>query len=86
MKRAAMDRPRAIRIWRKRSSLSTRLGHFDREYYPGHFRKGLRVGGCGNSACWLCHGGKIEGRPTIQEWRHDLSYRDQLSEAAIGLT
>lgn len=83
MKRAALDRPRAIRAWRQHAILNSTFGFSSREYHPGHFRKGLRVGGCGNPACRLCHAGKIDGYPSLKEFRHNLTYREQLTDAAL---
>jgi hypothetical protein len=37
---------------------------------PGHFRKGRRIGGCGNARCQLCHAEKFPHRkPTRQEMK-----------------
>lgn len=48
MRRAALERPRTLRVWRQHLA-----GHSDTdlcrcEFQPGRFRKGERVGGCGN--------------------------------------
>jgi len=83
MKRAALDRQRSVRAWRRYMAAPDLAGHPDRSLQPGHFRKGLRIGGCGNSGCRLCHAGKIDGYPTLQEWRHSFSYREQLLDAAV---
>jgi hypothetical protein len=81
MKRAALERPRSVRVWRDHAEISGGIGHSYRELHPGHFRKGLRVGGCCSTACWLCHASKLGGFPTMQESRHLLSFREQLAEA-----
>ena len=64
-------------------ALNEILGHPGGDVGPGHFRKGLRVGGCGNSACRLCHAGKLDGYPSLQEYRHDFTYREQLADTAV---
>ena len=83
MKRAALDRPRAVRTWRRHLELASTLAPLNYQLRPGHLRKGLRIGGCGNSTCRLCHAGKIDGYPTLQESRHNLTYCEQLAEAAV---
>lgn len=79
MKRAAMERPRAHRTMLRHVAMYALPAH---ELHAGHFRKGLRVGGCGNAACRLCHAGKLDGFPTLQQWRHDLTFREQLNDVA----
>ncbi len=83
MKRAALERQRAVRIWRQHAALNSSLHSGNPELHPGHFRKGLRVAGCGNAGCRLCHSGKIDGSPTLREWRHNFTYREQIIESAV---
>jgi hypothetical protein len=82
MRRAALERPRTLRVWRQHLA-----GHSDSdlcrcEFQPGRFRKGERVGGCGNPRCWLCHAGKLMGDPTLQELRAMDAEQDGLLEYA----
>jgi hypothetical protein len=82
MKRAALERLLSVRVWRHHAEISALFGQSGSELHPGHFRKGRRAGGCGNTACWLCHPAKLGGIPTLQESRHRLSYREQLADAS----
>src|SRR5207248_10486161 len=50
------------------------------EFQIGRFRKGQRVGGCGKARCYLCHGEKLCKRPTPQQRRADISYKEWLHE------
>jgi len=84
MKRAAIERPRSVRVWREHRALSAQLDHSCNEFHPGHFRKGRRVGGCNSARCWLCHYSKLAGYPTLQEARSLLSFREQLAERSGG--
>lgn len=83
MKRAALDRFRAIRDLRRFHALNARIGPFRKSLAPGYFRKGLRIGGCTNSKCWLCHASKLGGDPDIQELRSDQDFREQLGETSF---
>ena len=81
MKRAAQERKRTLQVWRRHLSFhehGTVLCSC--ELQPGRFRKGRRVGGCGKSRCYLCHGEKLLKQPTpqqrranraLQEWPHE---------------
>lgn len=80
MKRAALDRPRSVRNWRRRAQLDGHYGHTRDDLHAGHFRKGMRFGGCGSAACWVCHYSKLAGYPTLQDARSRLSFREQLAE------
>jgi hypothetical protein len=51
------------------------------ELAQNRFRKQLRVGGCRNSRCWLCHGDKLAGRKTLAEKRADAGWREAWQDA-----
>jgi hypothetical protein len=82
MKRAALERQRTITVWRRHlASHGGEGAHCACEAQPGRFRKGQRVGGCGNARCYLCHAEKLLGLPSLwqrradaifQEWRDDV--------------
>jgi hypothetical protein len=71
MRRAAIERPRTLRVWRSHS----RLIHNKHpttcpcDQQPGRFRKGQRRAGCSRAHCWLCSWPKLTHQPTPQECR-----------------
>jgi hypothetical protein len=81
MKRAHEERPRTIHVWRQHLAWhgSDPLACVC-EFQIGRFRKGQRVGGCGKARCYLCHGEKRCKRPTPQQRRADVSYKEWLHE------
>lgn len=81
MKRAALDRFRAVRDSRRYHALHALVRPVENKLAPGYFRKGRRISGCSTSKCWLCHAGKLGGHPDIQELRNDLSFREQLGNS-----
>ena len=81
MQRAHEERLRTIHVWRQHlawhgSGPLTCVC----EFQIGRFRKGQRVGGCGKARCYLCHGEKLCKRPTLQQRRADISYKEWLYE------
>jgi len=85
LKRAAVDRRRALRVakaWQRRSNGGDAGLAISQQI--GRFRKGRRIGGCGNAHCQVCHFSKIHGYPTLHEEKAWLAYRDQLEEAGIS--
>lgn len=86
MTRARIERQRAVRVWREHlRTLHPRGPIFcDCEFQVGRFRKRQRVAGYGNSRCFLCHGDKLMGRPTMQELRARDVERDSLREIDLG--
>ena len=81
MRRAAMERARALRVWKARNSII----HFGEEdtgcvcdQQPNRFRKGQKRGGCGKPRCYLCHGDKPLGIPTEKDLVADDRYRDSV--------
>ena len=81
MKRAYEERLRTIHVWRQHLAWhgSGPLACVC-EFQIGRFRKGQRVGGCGKARCYLCHGEKLCKRPTPQQRRADISYKEWLHE------
>ena len=85
MRRASLERPRTLRVWRAHK----RIIHNDLptncicDDQPGRFRKGQRVGDCGHPRCYSCHSGKLFGLPTAQLHRADLSLHEWLSELGL---
>jgi hypothetical protein len=77
MKRAAIDRQRTIAVWRRHlASHSADAAHYAHEIQPGRFRKGQRIGGCGNPRCYLCHCDKLLGVPNRSQQRAEISFRE----------
>ena len=84
MKRAAIERIRTRNVW---------LQHLRRhrldggaalvcacEFEMGRFRKGQRIGGCGNARCWLCHSEKLGRELTPKELRSVQTFKEGLAE------
>lgn len=84
MRRAALERPRTLGVWRQHLAEHPDTDLCRCEFQPGRFRKGERVGGCGTPQCWLCHAGKLTGDPTLQELRAIDAERDGVLEYASG--
>jgi hypothetical protein len=77
MKRAAFERVRTIAVWRRHlASHGAEVGLCDCELQPGRFRKGQRIGGCGNARCYLCHFEKLFGFPKPSQRRAEISFRE----------
>ena len=81
MQRAHEERLRTIHVWRQHLAWHG-AGPLTCvcEFQIGRFRKGQRVGGCGKARCYLCHGEKLCKRPTLQQRRADISYKEWLHE------
>jgi hypothetical protein len=68
VRRAAQERQRTLQMWHHHLSLHEQgTVPCACELQPGRFRKGRRVGGCGKSRCYLCHGEKLLKQPTLQQ-------------------
>ena len=81
MKRASEERPRTVHVWRQHvSQHSSGPLACVCEFQIGRFRKGRRVGGCRKTRCYLCHEDKLRKRPTRQQQRADISYKEWLRE------
>jgi hypothetical protein len=78
MRRAALERPRTLRVWRAHARLVHSNFPTDClcDEQPGRFRKGQRVSGCGKPRCWLCKRAKLAKEPTSQQCRSNLSFRE----------
>ena len=59
MQRAALERARTRNVWKAHVRAHTGPLVCACDLQPGRFRKGQRVGGCGRTRCWLCHGDKL---------------------------
>ena len=80
MKRAALEAARTKSVWRahlRGHALPVRCAC---EFQKGRFRKGQRVGGCGNARCWLCHADKLGRVPTRRMRRALARYVEGLRE------
>ncbi|MEO8038440.1 MAG: hypothetical protein ABI794_06690 [Betaproteobacteria bacterium] len=82
MKRAALERPRTLNTWRQHVVKHGDLTRCVCEVQAGRFRKSQRAGGCGRPRCWLCHGDKLGGLPTIRVRKGQARYREGLAEIA----
>ena len=77
MKRAAVEKLRTRNVW---------LNHLWRhradgaavtcvcELQMGRFRKGQRIGGCGNPRCWVCHADKLGREPRMKQLRWQQTF------------
>ncbi len=81
MKRAATERARTLDRWREHLRRHDAKVDCVCERQAGRFRKAQRVGGCRRARCWLCHGDKLAGLPTLQERRADGRMRAGMAEA-----
>lgn len=84
MKRAATERTRTLHRWRAHLRGHDAKVDCACERQAGRFRKGQRVGGCRRARCWLCHGDKLAGLPTLQERRAEGRMRSGIAEAGDG--
>lgn len=82
MRRAALERSRALRVWREHN----RIVHNGLDtgcicdQQPNRFRKGQKRGGCGKPRCYLCHGEKLLDLPTYQDKIADEKFSYELEE------
>jgi hypothetical protein len=82
MQRAAIEKPRTVRTWRRHLAAHAAPVVCECEFQVGRFRKGRRVGGCSTSACFLCHFDKLARVPTLQQMRFLAVFREGLAEVA----
>ena len=82
MKRAAEEKLRTLNVWREHLRAHRGVVACGCEFQVGRFRKGQRVGGCGNSRCWLCHSEKLSAVPTTQYLRSMATFREGLTDAS----
>jgi len=79
VKRAAQERARTLRVWRRHLTFHDRSRVLCVcELQPGRFRKGQRARGCGKARCYLCHGDKLLQRPTLHQRRANVTLREWL--------
>lgn len=83
MRRAAIEKHRTLRIWRAHLATHKQPVVCSCDLQPGRFRKSQRIGGCGRTRCWLCHGEKLAGRPTQGDVRAIARYREGLIEVRL---
>ena len=94
MRRAFQERARALRTWRAHNDLYHR---WDDPWsvpcicdtQPNRFRKGQKQGGCGKPRCYMCHGDKLLGIPTVKDLiadeRFESSLQDYYDERIFGV-
>ena len=75
MRRASIERARTLRVWKAHN----RIVHDGEEdtgcicdKQPNRFRKGQNVGGCNKPRCYMCHGDKLLGIPTVKDRIADI--------------
>jgi hypothetical protein len=85
VKRAHDERRRTVRVWREHLARHG-AGPLECvcEFQIGRFRKVHRAGGCGTARCYPCHSDKLCKRPTMQQRRADLAYKEWLDEVNAG--
>ena len=83
MRRAAIEKHRTLRIWRAHLATHKQPVVCSCDLQPGRFRKSQRIGGCGRTRCWLCHGEKLAGHPTQGDVRAIARYREGLIEVRL---
>jgi len=90
MYRAAIERARAVRVWKAHNQLVHNNEKTDCvcDEQPNRFRKGERISGrCGNMHCQLCYGRYDEKRmkiPTHRQIKENLRYQDQLLDLELS--
>jgi hypothetical protein len=74
-----------MRVWRRHLALhEAGTIRCVCEGQPGRFRKGQRIGGCGKSRCYLCHGEKLLRQPTLQQRRANRALQEWVQEWGIA--
>ena len=78
MRRAVLERPRTLRIWRAHNRLIHRglPTSCICDQQPGRFRKGQRIGGCGRPRCGMCKRYKLDQKVTARDYRASLTFRE----------
>ncbi|HEY9099724.1 MAG TPA: hypothetical protein VIN38_12720 [Thiobacillus sp.] len=80
MQRAARERIRTRNQHKRWLALARARGLPIPVLSANLFRKRLRVGGCGNARCWLCHGDKLSQRLTPQGRRAVARFTEAISD------
>jgi len=89
MYRAAIERARALKIWKAHNQFIHDGKKTDCvcDEQPNRFRKTDRIAGrCGNMHCWMCYGigdEKRMGILTHRQKREDLRYQEQILDLEI---
>jgi hypothetical protein len=86
MKRAALEKARTVRTWRRHLASHAAPVVCACEFQVGRFRKGQRIGGCSKPRCFLCHMAKLSRIPNVQEQRAVATLREGLAEARPNLS
>lgn len=83
MRRTAVEQPRTLHRYRCWLALTKAGGRPVGTQAINRFRKQQRIGGCGNSRCWLCHGDKLAGNPTPKAQRHLLAFAEGMRDLEL---
>ena len=84
MQRATREYARSHRQYRRWLEHMRARGLPVEPQAPNHFRKQLRIGGCGRARCWLCHADKLAKRPAPRQLRALAAGRDGLAQLEDG--
>ena len=87
VKRAALEKNRTRRTWKKHISFAhayeiqtTGITACICDQQVNRFRKGQKMLGCGQPQCMSCHPGKVLGKPTIAELKARVVEKEGRSE------
>lgn len=85
MRRAAVERKRAVNVWKKHFAQHVRQQQQAGGQKPiacgcdlevNRFRKGQKMFGCGRPRCYACHGDKLLGNKKHSVKKRELSYSE----------
>ena len=87
MRRAALERPRTLRVWRAHNRLIHEGDATDCvcAEQPGLFRKGARIAGCSKPGCWICKRPRFKTEPTPQATRASVSQHEWCIEFGLSI-
>jgi hypothetical protein len=86
MKRAAIERKRAVKVWKKHFEQHVRQNVQSGGQRPimcpcdlqvNRFRKGQKMFGCGRPRCYVCHGDKLLGNTKHSVKKRELIGSDE---------
>ena len=83
MKRAAIEKVRTTRTWKRHLVYHVGADLCVCEFQIGRFRKGQRVGGCSVTRCYLCHRAKLLQEPTRQQRRGSARFAEGLRDLRV---
>jgi hypothetical protein len=88
MRRAALERPRTIRIWKAHLRFTHQgdPGTCSCDVQPGRFRKTQRIGGCLKPRCGLCKRHKLNDLATRQQYLADIAWNEAAAELGFTVT